>query len=710
MASVEQDELVGRTVDGRYTVLTHIADGGMGSVYAALDTRLDRQVALKVMRPDLARDPDFVTRFRREARAAARLSHPNVVAVFDQGEDDGLLFLAMEFVDGQTLRDLLADHGALTPREALDIAADVLQALQAAHRKGILHRDIKPENVLVSCDSHDSHDPHDPHDPDDDSPEPGDEHSGDGGGRHDEARGGTSGHRHVKVADFGLARAMGTSTATGRTGPLLGTVAYLAPEQVEHGRSDERTDLYTAGLVLHEMLTGTPAVEGDSPIHIAWQHVNGTLARPSDQVPELPGALDELVARATRTNPDDRYATAADFLAAVRTTRLGLPTQVLDHRPDRVEATGAAAAEEAHEKSFAGVGAVTRSREQHHTRPLRRETQTIPRLEHSGSSAAAAGNPATTAPGPVEHTDPPPPDAPGDSRRHGRRTALLLALAAALIAAGGAAYWWFGPPGERTVPTLTGLDTVAAEQAVRDNDLVPVTEQQFSETAPADSVMNTDVQPGTVVRRGTPVTIVVSKGPERYDVPDVTGLGVEQARAAVTDAHLAPAATVREVYDDEVPKGEVVRTEPAKGTSSKPGTTVTLVVSKGRQPVPVDDIPGMPLADAQARLEKFGITVTVADERVNSRTVPAGSIVSTSPTGTLHKGDEITLTVSKGPVMVAVPPVQGLSEREAVAKLKNAGFEVKVNRILGGVLGLARSTEPQGATAPQGSRVVLNVV
>ena len=264
------ESLVGRVLDGRYRVLSHIADGGMATVYLALDTRLDREVALKVMRPGLASDETFVSRFRREARSAARLSHPNVVAVFDQGEDGGNMFLAMEYVPGLTLREVMEAEGPLTPRAALDIMDPVLQALASAHRAGIIHRDVKPENVILRED-------------------------------------GT-----VKVADFGLARAVTTQTTTAQSGMLLGTVAYLSPEQVERGIADARSDVYAAGLILFEMLTGSKAFTGDTPIHVAYQHVHGSVPAPSSRVPSVPAELDALVALATSRDPDQRPADADD--------------------------------------------------------------------------------------------------------------------------------------------------------------------------------------------------------------------------------------------------------------------------------------------------------------------------------------------------------------------------------------------------------------
>ncbi|HET7761850.1 MAG TPA: protein kinase, partial [Phycicoccus sp.] len=284
------DALIGRTLDGRYRVVSRIADGGMATVYLGVDERLGRDVALKVMRPHLVHDESFVTRFRREARSAAALSHPNVVAVYDQGEDDGLMFLAMEYVPGLTLREVLKDEGPLSPRAALDILDPLLLALAEAHAKGLIHRDVKPENVIIS-------------------------------------ENGT-----VKVADFGLARAVTSQTVTSSSGLLLGTVAYLSPEQVERGIADARSDVYAAGLVLFEMLTGGKAFTGDTPIHVAYQHVHSGVPVPSSRVDGLPPALDELVAVATARDPDERPANAGEFLDLVRRTRASLPPDALDAR------------------------------------------------------------------------------------------------------------------------------------------------------------------------------------------------------------------------------------------------------------------------------------------------------------------------------------------------------------------------------------------
>ena len=273
---------IGQLLDGRYRVESHLAHGGMATVYLGTDTRLDRTVALKIMHAELANDEDFVRRFVAEARSVARLSHPNVVTVFDQGADGRTLYLAMEYVPGQTLRDLLSARGQLPPREALDIMEGVLAGLAAAHNAGIAHRDVKPENVLL----------------------------GDA--------------RKVKVADFGLARLLSGISHT-KTGMLIGTAAYLAPEQVSRGAADVRTDVYAAGVMLFELLTGRQPHTADTPLAVAYKHVNEAVPRPSSFVPGLPPSLDALVAMATSRDPDLRPADAGQFLHAITSARSGLP-------------------------------------------------------------------------------------------------------------------------------------------------------------------------------------------------------------------------------------------------------------------------------------------------------------------------------------------------------------------------------------------------
>jgi serine/threonine-protein kinase len=645
------ESLLGRVLDGRYRVLSHIADGGMASVYLALDTRLDREVALKVLRADLASDDGFASRFRREARSAARLSHPNVVAVFDQGEDAGTMFLAMEYVPGQTLREVMRAEGPLTPRAALDIMGPVLQALGAAHRGGIIHRDVKPENVILREDD------------------------------------GT-----VKVADFGLARAVSTQTSASQTGVLLGTVAYLSPEQVERGIADARSDVYAAGLILFEMLTGQKAFTGDTPIHIAYQHVHGSVPAPSSKVSSVPTELDALVALATSRDPDHRPSDADDFLAQVRRSRSMLTATELDRRPE-----GPAALE-------GGVSTVAVER-----------TSALPVLDPS-APASSPSTPSRTRPPvalPIDHTPTAPtvrPSRDDDDRR--RLWGWFGAVLALLLVAGVAAWWFIGGPGSpTTVPRTVGLSYAQAQRALTTAHLDAKQVQAFDETTPKGQVMTSNPGQGKQVGRGTEVTLTVSKGPERYAVPNV----VNKSKAEATEQITATKLTVgkaTEAFSETVPQGLVVSVDPAVGTALKRGEAVALVVSKGREPIKVTDFTGKPAADAVDALSKAGLEVDATAQQF-STDVPKGSVISQSPaSGTLFRGEKVTLVVSKGPEMVKVPDVRGKQSQVAEQILKDAGFQTQVRAALPGLnFGTVQNTDPgPNSDAPKGSMITILTV
>ena len=640
------DALIGRTLDGRYRVLRRIADGGMATVYLALDERLDREVALKVMRQHLTHDESFVTRFRREARSSASLSHPNVVAVYDQGEDDGCIFLVMEYVPGQTLRDVLRDEGLLSPRAALDVLEPVLQALAEAHAKGLIHRDVKPENVIINDN-------------------------------------GT-----VKVADFGLARAVTSQTVTSTQGVLLGTVAYLAPEQVERGIADARSDVYAAGLMLFEMLTGTKAFTGDTAIHVAYQHVHGGVPTPSSRVAGLPTELDELVAVATARDPDERPADAAQFLERVRDTRATLSLDELDARPAGRAASVAAA------------------------QPT--STATFPVQGVHAASAAVAGGVATRPRSEtVAITMPPPPiegrvvagTAPHRSRRWWPAVA-----AAVLVAALTAWFFLLGPGATATVPSVQGRTQAEAVSAVHQASLDARVSQAFSETVPAGVVVSADPGPGSSMRRGAVVALVVSKGPERYAVPAVVGMTLAEATARIRSVNLT-VGKVSKAYDEKVPEGQVVTAKPGPGASLKKSTAVALTVSRGRHPIDVPDLTGQDATGAARQLSALGLKVD-ATQQQNSDTVAKGAVISQSPRdGTAFRGDTVTLVVSKGPVLVAVPNVVAQQLEQARAALQGAGFKVKVEKLLGGFFNTVRSqTPPAGSMAPKGSTVTITIV
>ncbi len=663
MSSIGLDVAVGRMLDGRYRLLARIAEGGMATVYLARDERLHRDVAVKIMRADLARDETFVFRFQREARLAAGLSHPNVVAVHDFGEDEDDMFLVMEHVEGPTLRERLAD-GAMTARQALAVLDPILQALEAAHSAGLVHRDVKPENVLLREDG------------------------------------------VVKVADFGLARAVSSTTTTGASGVLLGTVSYLSPEQVERGIADARSDVYAVGLILYEMLTGQKAFQGDSPIHVAYQHVHGSVPVPSDRVATVGPTMDRLVASASAREPDARPASAGDLLGQVRAARTRLSAAELDAVPSF--RTGDLPTPVT--RILPVLGSPAASGE-----PV---SATDPTTSGTGSATAVLPAPERTAAEPVDapreqedardgdHDDAPP-------RRRRRRWPWVMLVLVMLGGGGGGGWYWndaYGPGSMRVVPTVAGLPRADAESALSRVELRADAVPAYDETVPRDSVVKVDPGAGAQLRKNTAVHLVVSLGPERYAVPTLVGAARTDVEAKLAERHLL-LGKADEAFDETVPVGVVVSQDPAPDTPQKPGTAVNVVVSKGRQPIPVAAVTGKGADEATKILTDAGLKVAQAAQ-VNSETVPAGAVVKQDPTGgTLFRGDTVTLTVSKGPVLVAVPATVGKQRDEAKAALEAAGFTVAINNVLGGYFGTVRASSPAAGTlVRKGSTITLTIV
>jgi len=657
VSSTVADPLIGAVLDGRYRVLERLADGGMATVYLALDTRLDREVALKIMRPDLAQDPAFVARFHREARSAAQLSHPNVVAVFDQGQDAGQMFLAMEYVPGQTLREVLDAEGALSPRAATDIMLPVLGALGAAHEAGIIHRDIKPENVILREDG------------------------------------------VVKVADFGLARAVTTQTST-TSGVLLGTASYLSPEQVVRGIADARSDVYAAGLVLFEMLTGSKAVSGDHPVHIAYQHVHTGVPAVSSRAEGVPAVLDALVAAATAKDPDDRPADGKAMAALLRTARRELTPAELDSRPVGATAVAAATADSTARLDLPAPDPAATS-----------ATTVIP----PAVAAAPTGQTGQTAPLPVPRLSAPAdPEAehPAYDEQPPRRIWpwVLIAL---LLAAAGLGAWLFtaGPMGPTTVPRVAGLTVDAARPVLLRAHLSERPVDAFSETVTKGEIIDSDPGAGEQVRKGRTITVNVSKGPERYAVPPLVGLKSTDAATSITDAHLSVGATTQ-AYSDTLEAGQVITSDPSPGTSVKRDTPVDLVVSKGKEPVQVGDWTGKPADQATAALTKAGLKVDATQQQF-SDAVAKGLVISQNPVNTnVFKGDPVTLVVSKGPETVTIPDgLVGKQIAEVRQILQGLNLKVHVQNVFGGKFGTVTQVDPGGGNQVKvGSTVNVVVV
>ncbi|MFJ6884731.1 MULTISPECIES: Stk1 family PASTA domain-containing Ser/Thr kinase [Streptomyces] len=637
MDTTLQDPLVGQLLDGRYRIEARIAVGGMATVYRAVDTRLDRVLALKVMHPALATDVSFVERFIREAKSVARLAHPNVVAVFDQGAQGAYVYLAMEYVAGCTLRDVLRERGALQPRAALDILEPVLAALGAAHRAGFVHRDMKPENVLIGDDG------------------------------------------RVKVADFGLVRAVGTATDT--TGSLLGTVSYLAPEQIEHGSADTRSDVYACGVVLYEMLTGAKPHTGENAAQVIYRHLNSDVPPPSAVVPGLPVALDSLVASATARNPEVRPHDAVLLLAETREARAGLTEAELDAVPPQ-------ALSDTHDGADDRTSVLPRALPADDAGTVHRTS----RLETPPAVSAARRRPLLRR-GPFA----------------GPHRTLILVLTAVLLTLGiGTGVWYINSGQFTQVPSLLGQTQQEAEQRIARAGLdLKGVERVFSDSVERGSVVRSVPASGNRIRGNGSVKLVVSRGPEIVRVPDVVGSSLADARRSLKKVGLVPGMVTKE-FSEDVARGEVVRTDPRAGTDRNPDTAVALVVSKGA-PIDVPDVTGLSVEDATAELEAEGLRAEVLPGRVHSTEVK-GDIAEQSPgEGTeAAEGDTVELTVSKGPRMLDVPDVTGRDVDEARSTLEEAGFEVKVDRpFLSFSDTVASQSVDGGDQAPEGSTITV---
>jgi beta-lactam-binding protein with PASTA domain len=647
------DPMLGRVLDGRYRVGPRIARGGMASVYEATDLRLDRVCALKVMHAGLGDDDDFAGRFVREAHAAARLSHPNVVSVFDQGNDDGTVFLAMEYIPGHTLRDLIRAEAPLAPARALALIDPVLSALAAAHHAGMIHRDVKPENVLLADDG------------------------------------------RVKVADFGLARAVSAETQhTATGGILIGTVSYLSPELVVDGRADARSDVYAAGVVLYELLTGRKPHAGDSPIQVAYKHVHEDIAPPSRLVPGLPSYVDALVARATARDRDLRPADAQVLLHQVRRVRAALDHGVLDDAELTADLRPTAPAQREDDIDYVRDERVDNGP----TILSPAQVAAVPRTEDT-SVIGARPRGATRAPRPVP------------TPRRSRRGPVLLVVVLLLAVAAGVGGWWFGAGRYVTTPGVINLTASAAADKVHAAGLgFRVAGSAYSETVPVGSVVSTDPSGGDKSLRDGTVAAVVSKGPERHEVPALRGRSLDAAQAALQDADLAfGEATYR--FSEKVARGAVLAADPKPGTALRRGSAVDLVVSRGPRPVKVQDFTGEDAEEAERVLGKAGFEVEPSEE--NSDSVPKGEVISQTPsTGTLFKGDTVRLLVSEGPVLVTVPDVRRMTVENATEALEAAGFTVRTERVEVFVgIGLVVKQSP-GADdkAPRGSTVTISIV
>ena len=716
----------GQLLDGRYRVEARLAHGGMATVYLGTDTRLDRKVALKIANPELAGDEEFIRRFMGEARSVARLSSPHVVAVYDQGSDGQFLYLAMEYVPGRTLRELLRERGRLSPREALEIIEGVLAGLAAAHEAGIVHRDVKPENVLLTT------------------------------------------NNLVKVADFGLARAAAAAGRT-RSGMIIGTAAYLAPEQVSRSTSDARTDVYAAGIMLFELLTGTQPHTGGTPLDVAYKHVTDSIPAPSAVVPGLPPALDALVALATSREPDLRPADAGQFLRAIADVRRGVPVGEPRSRgqhaaqwwPDTGPGSAAggltpgvagSAGREPGGQAPPGLGVPDAAAP---VLPLP-WPGTGPDGPASRRHWPAGEQDGPTSPSPWSGGDgdhlgpgglvPPParipPDSPGGTnhtlivsagsltddghhepdRRKSRRARgyrgpgepmlqhLLFSRRFVYLAGGLAALlaitlatWWLTDGRYTTVPRVSGMPaSVARAELVSLGFTVRTGPGQHSSTIPSGDIIQTRPAIGARPRRGSTVRLIVSLGPLRFPVPQVTGMPVAAAQAALKKAGLTPGG-VTQATSQTIASGIVISTNPVAGVTWPQTSPVTITVSDG---LPLPSYVGQQLQAAEAAATAAGYALDPVPDAKSTQ--PAGTITgqSLAPGSPITPNEVVTVHVSNGPPMVSVPNVEGLNVNQATAELTAAGFSVTVNTV-----GLGHKVVAYNPTgqAPKGSTITLNV-
>jgi serine/threonine-protein kinase len=733
-------------LDGRYRVTSTIAHGGMATVYLGVDTRLDRTVAIKIMHAELAADGDFVARFIREARSVAQLSHPNVVAVYDQGSDGQHLYLAMEYVAGSTLRQLLNERGRLSPREALDITESVLAGLAAAHQAGIVHRDVKPENVLVTADG------------------------------------------RIKVADFGLARNMaGTSNHT-KTGVLMGTVAYLAPEQVTASVSDARCDVYAAGVMLFELLTGRQPHVGESALAVAYKHVTETVPPPSSLAPDLTQSLDALVALATSRDPDLRPADAGQFLHALQEVRHGRPLHGVpsprsgqgqgDGLPGMPGAAGATGLPGA--GGLAGAGGsragqpgtgqpgtgqpgVGQLAVPGHDALATRPTSALYQGQHGGDparqngypggyagqqdrylgqgggypgqgdgyagqhggypaqgghqqGAGFAGEPTIHPPGREPYSPgqtlivqtgdrrgPERPREPGLQRWLFSRRLLYVLLAVIVLVVAGAGAWWEMSGRYTTVPQVTRLSVSSARAELTGMGFTVTTGASRQDDAMAKGdVITTLPAPGARVRKGTTVELIMSAGPKMIGVPQVSGQPLANAEAALRQAGLTPGKITNQV-SATIASGVVISTDPTAGASWPQSQPVTILVSAGP---PLPNFVGQQQSAAQTWAQANGISLNVQPAPASS-TQPQGTITKQSPgpNTAYTSGEVVTVYVSPGPPNVSVPNVDGESLLQAVHQLQQAGFQVTTQQA--GPFGRTVFNYSPSGQAPKGSTITL---
>ncbi len=585
-----------RVYTNRYEIVRHLARGGMAEVYLAHDQLLDRRVALKVLFPEFARDPAFVQRFRREAQSAANLNHPNIVAVFDWGEEDGTYFIVMEYVEGRSVREAIQSDGPLYPNLAADLASDIAGALGFAHRSGVVHRDVKPGNILLTPQG------------------------------------------QVKVTDFGIARAAGTSEGLTQTGSVMGTATYFSPEQAQGLPVDARSDVYSLGVVLYEMVCGVPPFSGESPISVAYKHVREEPTKPTVVNPDVPVALENIILTAMAKTPDGRYASADDMRADLARFRRGEQTTAVPLMAVPVHGSDV--------------------------------TVVNPQMDRVYDRTTVG----TVVPSPTI------PQAP-------RRSAapFVLVLIGLLVLLAGLGYLLArqlsGDGGSSlvTVGNYIGQQEKDARLLIEHDGLKVEVTTETNEERPVGEVFGQEPTPGIRIEEGDTVKLRVSGGKGEVRVPDVANETLDDAQSRLSDAGFS--YRVIQETSDSVDAGKVTRTDPASGSLAERGSEVKLYVSAGKEQVVIPDVSGQEEYEAANALGAKSLSV----ERVlqPSDSVESGKVIGTNPAAgqSVAKGSKIQLIVSSGKDQVTVPNLYGRTQSEAMNDLQAVGLTGTVRSV-----------------------------
>ena len=644
---------------GRYEVRSLIGRGGMAEVHLGFDTRLSRVVAIKMLRRDLALDSIFQARFRREAQSAASLNHPNIVAVYDTGEEIvsdatnrslAIPYIVMEYVEGHTVKELISDGTAVPINEAIEIVSGVLSALQYSHANHLVHRDIKPGNIMLTPEG------------------------------------------KVKVMDFGIARALTDSQATmTQTNAVVGTAQYLSPEQARGEVVDARSDLYSTGVVLFELLTGRPPFKGDSAVAVAYQHVEQIPPTPSSILSDIPDSLDRVVLKSLAKNREDRYPSAAAMLADLQRVARGLDVGAPPADSWATEVLPAAGMASARTAATTPMAAVP---------------------SHAPATAMAATSTSLPA---VTTED----SANEAAKARKRRTAIIATvLLIALLLIGGSVWALTrgaAEPESVAVPNVVGLTQAEAksqiEQAGFTWELNP--DKVTSDTVAEGSVASTDPTAGTQAEKGATVRVTISSGPDSVTLPDnLVGMSPDDARKAIEALGLKWELDASKVASDTVPEGKIAQTNPSPGSKVKAGQTIRAYLSSGSDQVDVPDLSGMTQDQARSTLKGVGLELgnvtSIDSEKEKDRIVEQDPATGTK----VKKGTTVGVSISSGkPAQVEIPTVVGMGREDAEAQLKALGLTVTVEEVAGNQpAGQVLSVEPgEGSKVDKNSTVKLKV-